>query len=65
MHGKFSISLHLENENLGEIIRDFKTDIYIDALDGCSIDYIKECIISACNSAVNITNDIDLGNILE
>lgn len=58
MHGKFNIAFKLENENTGEIIRDFKADIDLDTLDGCSIDYIKECIIAACNSVINVINDI-------
>lgn len=58
MKGRFNIALQLENESTGEIIRNFRADIYLDILDGCSIDYIKQCIISACNSAIDIVNDV-------
>lgn len=58
MRGKFNIALNLENENTGEIIRNISVDIYLNSLDGCSFDYLKECITSVCNGAVNIVKDI-------
>jgi hypothetical protein len=58
MRGKLNIALQFEDENNGEIIRSSKVDIYLDSLDECSIDYIKECMLSACNSVINIINDI-------
>lgn len=57
MRCKFNVALQLEDENTGEMIRNFKADIYLNASDCCSMDYLKECIISACENAVNIVSD--------
>lgn len=58
MKCKFNVALQFENENTGEIIRNFKVDIYIDTLDECSMDYLKECVSSACRDVMHIINDI-------
>lgn len=58
MNGKLNISLQIENEETGEIIRSSRVNIYMDTLDGCSMDYIKNCLISACNDTADIVKSI-------
>lgn len=58
MRYKFNLALLVDNENTGEVIRNLRADIYLDA-DECSIDYIKSCIASACNETMQLLNDIE------
>jgi len=55
---KFNLSLLVDDENTGEVIRNLRADIYLDA-DECSIDYIKSSIVSACNETIHVLNDIE------
>lgn len=55
---KFNLSLLVDDENTGEVIRNLRADIYLNA-DECSIDYIKSCIASACNETIHVLNDIE------
>ncbi|KYH30495.1 hypothetical protein CLTEP_26190 [Clostridium tepidiprofundi DSM 19306] len=54
----FKMSLMLKEETTGELIRDVNIDVTLDTSDGCSMDYIKECVIAACNSTINVINDV-------
>lgn len=58
MRAKLNLMLHFENETTGEIVRSSRIDIYIDTIDGCSMDYLKACIVSACDNTINIVEDI-------
>ncbi|NOW84596.1 hypothetical protein B0H39_002492 [Clostridium beijerinckii] len=58
MRYKFNLSLIIDNQETGEVIRNFGADIYLNSLDGCSLDYLKKCIVEACNGAINNINDM-------
>lgn len=58
MRGKFNIALFIEDEATGKVIRNLKTDLYIDVCDEESIRLIKNCITSACRSCSEIVKEV-------
>jgi hypothetical protein len=58
LKAKFNIAYHLENDETGEIVRNVRADIYIETSDDCSMDYLKDSLISTCNGVIDIIQDV-------
>ena len=58
MRAMLNLFFQLEDEATGEIIRHFKTDVYLDNVDELSKDYFLNTFINACDNAGNIIREI-------
>ena len=58
MRVKFNISIQVENENTGEIIKNVKEDVYLDSLTANTLDMVKGGLVSTCNGMIDIINEI-------
>ncbi len=58
MRYKFNIDLLVDDENTGEVKRNFRASVYLDSFDGCSDDYLRQSLICACEEAIDILEEM-------
>jgi hypothetical protein len=58
MRLRFNMYFQADDEKTGDIVRNSKIDIYLDVLDNCSLDYLKNTISTACGGMCDIISDM-------